>query len=64
MEYLYYFRNLCLDTVYKTRAVDSDEALLKCLQDTKWLMEAIIYEGKTIAPQAPPNILETPLSDN
>ena len=63
MEYLYNFRNLCLDTVYKTRANDSDEALLKCLQETKWLMEAIIYEGKTLAPIALPNVPEVPPSD-
>ena len=49
-DYLYFFRHDRTGSLYKTQAINSDNALLKCLHETKWKMEAILYEGKDIPP--------------
>ena len=46
--YFYFFRHYKLGAIYKTQAVNSDVALLKCLRETQWPMEWLVYEGKEI----------------
>ena len=48
--YLYFFRDDKTGSLYETQAVNSDQALLKCLYETKWRMETILYEGKEPVP--------------
>ena len=49
--YFYFFRHYKLGAIYKTQAIHSDAALLKCLKETHWRMDQLVYEGKeTINP--------------
>ena len=48
---IFFFRHFKQGTVYNTPAVNSDVALIKCLKDTNWRMDQLVYEGKqTISP--------------
>jgi hypothetical protein len=49
-QYLYFFRDDRTGSLFETQAVNSDRALLKCLRETKWKMELILYEGKEALP--------------
>lgn len=44
--FVYFFRHHKLGAVFMTPAINSDDALLKCLRETHWPMEQLVYEGK------------------
>ncbi|MGH7740367.1 MAG: hypothetical protein ACREL1_09510 [bacterium] len=46
--HLYFFRHARTGSLYQALSPDSDRALLKCLHETKWKMDVILYEGKEI----------------
>jgi len=49
--HLNFFRHYKLGAIYKTQALNSDIALIKCLKETHWPVETLVYEGKdTISP--------------
>lgn len=45
-EELYFFRHGRLGAIYKTKAINSDVALEKCLDETGWKRSFLLYEGK------------------
>lgn len=54
-KYFYFFRHFKLGAIYKTQAIHSDAALMKCLMETHWRMDQLVYEGKE---QIPPGLMD------